>query len=122
MRGGEAMALGISAAFPLSMFVHASDPSDIKLHHLDGQATVILVDSVINSGKTIRQFVQHIRASHPRIRTVVVAGVVQAESVAELTTGWLDVAIAALRLSNNKFTGTGTTDTGNRLYNTTHLP
>lgn len=27
-----------------------------------------------------------------------------------------------LALSDNKFTGRGTTDTGNRLYNTTHLP
>jgi uracil phosphoribosyltransferase len=64
MRGGEAMALGVNEAFPLAMFVHASRPDDIMLHHLQGQLTVVLVDSVVNSGKTVVQFVQHVRNLH----------------------------------------------------------
>lgn len=126
MRGGEAMALGVNDAFPLAMFVHSSRPNDIKLHHLQGQRTLVLVDSVINSGKTVVEFVQHVRSLCATIHIVVVAGVVQAESIAKGSFTQLarreQLTIIALRLSDNKFTGTGTTDTGNRLFNTTHLP
>lgn len=126
MRGGEPMALGVSDAFPLAMFVHASDPVDLKHHHVQNQTTVVLVDSVVNSGKTIIQFVQHVRRLHATIRIVVVAGVVQAQCISQ---GVLDQALArhrnvslvTLRTSQTKFTGTKTTDTGNRLFNTTHL-
>ena len=129
MRGGEAMAFGVNDALPLATFVHASRLDDIKLHHLQGQRTVVLVDSVVNSGKTVVQFVQHIRNLQPTIRIVVVAGVIQAQSIGSggsltqaLTHHTETIALVALRLSNNKFTGRGTTDTGNRLFNTTHLP
>ncbi|KAH0544338.1 hypothetical protein FGG08_001479 [Glutinoglossum americanum] len=127
MRGGEAMALGVNEAIPLAMFVHASRPGDIMLHHLQGQHTVVLVDSVVNSGKTVVQFVQHIRNLHATIRIVVIAGVVQAQSVsggilAQALACHAGLGLVALRLSDNKFTGRGTTDTGNRLFNTTHLP
>lgn len=53
MRGGEPTAFGVSDAFPLAMFAHAGDAEDLKLHHLQGQLTVMLVDSVVNTGKTI---------------------------------------------------------------------
>ena len=126
MRGGEPMAFGVSDAFPLAMFVHASDPDDLKLHHLQGQLTVILVDSVVNTGKTIVQFVQHVRNLHATIRIVVVAGVVQAQCVSEDSLNHTlarhgNLHIITLRLSDTKFTGSGITDTGNRLFNTTRL-
>jgi len=125
MRGGEPMALGVNDAFPLAMLVHASCPDDILLHHLEGQRTIMLVDSVVNSGKTVVQFVEHVRNLHSTIRIVVIAGVAQAqflsgESPAQALAGH-ELSLVALRLSDNKFTGTGTTDTGNRLFNTTRL-
>ncbi|EPE34264.1 PRTase-like protein [Glarea lozoyensis ATCC 20868] len=126
MRGGEPMALGVSDAFPLAVFIHANHPDDIMLHHLQGQCNVVLVDSVVNSGKTVIQFVQHVRNLHATIRIVVVAGIIQAQSVSggSLTQalGQVGLSVIALRLSENKFTGRGATDTGNRLFNTTHLP
>lgn len=128
MRGGEAMALGVNDALPLAMFVHVSHPDDVKIHHLRDQRTVVLVDSVINSGNTAVQFVRKVRNLHPTIRIVIIAGVIQAQSVSRggLLTRELAnhamVNLVALRLSQNKFTGSGTTDTGNRLFNTTHLP
>ncbi|RDL36241.1 uncharacterized protein BP5553_06853 [Venustampulla echinocandica] len=127
MRGGEPMAFGVNDIFPLTMFVHASCPEDIKPHHLQGQSTVVLVDSVVNNGTTVVQFEQHVRKLNPTIRVVVVAGVVQAKSVSEgsLICGLArstKLDIIALRLSENKFTGRGTTDTGNHLFNTTHMP
>jgi uracil phosphoribosyltransferase len=127
MRGGEAMALGVNEAFPLAMFVHASHPDHIMLHHLQVQLTVVLVDSVVNGGKTVVQFVQHVRNLHATIRIVVITGVAQAQSVSggSLTQALAchaKLSLVALRLSDNKFTGRGTTDTGNHLFNTTHLP
>lgn len=126
MRGGEPLAFGINDAFPLAMFVHAKEPEDLKLPHLLDQETIILVDSVVNNGTPIRNFVRHVRSIRGTIRIVVVASVVQRESIDR--GGMLyDLAargsftIVTLRISENKFTGKGTTDTGNRLFNTTNL-
>ena len=76
MRDGEAMALGVNDAFPLAMFIHASHPNDIMLHHLQGQFILVLVDSVVNSGKTVVQFVNYVRNLDATIRIVVIAAVV----------------------------------------------
>jgi phosphoserine phosphatase/uracil phosphoribosyltransferase/adenylate kinase len=126
MRGGEAMAFGVNAAFPRAMFIHATSPSDLKAHHVDTQSTIILVDSVVNSGNTLMQFIERVRHLQADIRIVLVAGVVQAEVVMHthpLATHMRRhrASLVALRLSENKFTGTKGTDTGNRLFNTTHL-
>ncbi|ATY65610.1 uracil phosphoribosyltransferase [Cordyceps militaris] len=127
MRGGEPMAFGISRVFPRAMFLHAFGPEDIKHHHLENQKNLILVDSVVNSGKSIMDFLRHVaRLKQNLTRIVVVAGVVQKEAVADghaLRTEMEQhqVNMVALRVSDNKFTGTKTTDTGNRLFNTTHL-
>ncbi|KAF7198348.1 hypothetical protein HII31_00087 [Pseudocercospora fuligena] len=127
MRGGEPMAFGVNDAFPLASFLHASSPEDLKPEKLKERDTIILVDSVINSGKSIAEFVNNLRKHRIAARIVVVAGVVQQESVAENGTlskalsgfGVLDVV--ALRQSANKYTGVRGTDTGNRLFNTTNL-
>ena len=126
MRGGEPMALGVNDALPLAMFLHAKVSSDIKAKHVQSCNMIVLVDSVINSGKSILEFVQHIRHLHKTIRIVVVAGVIQAQCVsasmiAHELCRFRGLSFIALRLSDNKFTGKGTTDTGNRLFNTVHL-
>ncbi|KAF5723841.1 PRTase [Fusarium mundagurra] len=126
MRGGEPMAFGVSEVFPQAMFIHASSAEDVKMHHVQGQVNVILVDSVINSGKSVLDFIKRVVRLEPNINITVVAGVVQAEAIDE---GHLfakvmrrhGAGLVALRVSENKFTGTKTTDTGNRLFNTTHL-
>lgn len=110
MRGGEPMALEINAVFPRAMFIHATSAADIKGHHLDDQRTVILVDSVVNSGKTLMTFIEHVRGLHAHIRILVVAGVVQAEAVQESHAlaklmRRHSASIIVARLSENKFTG-----------------
>lgn len=126
MRGGESMAFGVSRAFPLAMFVHASEPSDLKIHHLQKQHNVLLVDSVVNSGKSVAEFIHHIRSLDATIRIIVIAGTVQAKSLleghfCEVFERDKNLSLVALRISDNKFTGSGGTDTGNRLFNTTHI-
>ena len=124
MRGGEPMAFGVSSAFPLAMFVHATKPTEIDTHHL--RHNVLLVDSVINSGKSVAEFIEHIRSLDATIRIIVVAGTVQAKSLSEgrfyqALERDANLSLVALRVSDNKFTGSGNTDTGNRLFNTTHI-
>ena len=126
MRGGKPMAYGVNDAFPLAMFVHAKDVNDLKPHHLEGQLTVILVDSIINTGKTVIEFVEHVRELHATIRIVIVAGVAQDKCLSESGlkqqfAHHVKLHLVALRLSETSFKGSGTTDTGNRLFNTTHL-
>jgi uracil phosphoribosyltransferase len=126
MRGGESMAFGLNEVLPLAMFLHASSPSDIKVDHVRGQKTVILVDSVVNTGRTLIHFVQKVHELELGVRIVVVAGVVQAEAVSKghPLTELIEqhgIHIGALRLSRNKFTGFKNTDTGHRLFRTTHM-
>ncbi|CBX98538.1 hypothetical protein IAQ61_007831 [Plenodomus lingam] len=127
MRGGDPMALGVNEAFPRASYVHVKVPEDLQSHHLDGQAQVILVDSVVNTGKSVIECIGAIRSHRPEIRIVIVAGVVQAQCLHrdsimyKALSADRRVDIVALRVSETKFTGSGTTDTGNRLFNTTHL-
>jgi orotate phosphoribosyltransferase len=86
-----------------------------------------VVDSVVNSGKAVVEFLQTIRNLDAKVRTVVVVGVVQAqcispESIAhEAFSICGNVSLVALRLSDTKFTSSGTTDTRNLLFNAAHL-
>lgn len=127
MRGGEPMAFGVNEAFPQASFVHAKHAADLKSEYLQDQETVVLVDSVVNSGKSVVEFVRHIRGLQAELQIVVVAGVVQEQAVLrgelyeQLYREGERLKIMALRLSKNKFTGKGGTDTGNRLFNTTQL-
>jgi uracil phosphoribosyltransferase len=127
MRGGDPMALGVSQAFPHARYVHAKVPQDLKIHHLEGQAQVLLVDSVVNTGKSVIECVDAIRFLSPDIRIIIVAGVVQAQCLYrnsvmyKALSAYGSIDVVALRVSDTKFTGSGTTDTGNRLFNTTHM-
>ncbi|EFE30654.1 uncharacterized protein ARB_02576 [Trichophyton benhamiae CBS 112371] len=127
MRAGEPMARGVWESFPKASFPHVKSPEDIKPHHVQGKVTIIIVDSVINSGKTVAEFLGRIQILHSTVRIVVVAGVFQAECISrraltqKLRYG-AKVTVVALRVSQNKYTGRGSTDTGNRLFNTTSLP
>jgi uracil phosphoribosyltransferase/phosphoserine phosphatase/adenylate kinase len=117
MGGGEPMAFGINDAFPLATFLHARSPDDIEPEHLQDNEAVVLVDSLINSGKTIMEFVQAIRKMHATIRIVVAAGIVQAEFMSggelEALGRYGNVSLIALQLSDN-ITSRSTPGMGNR--------
>ncbi|CBF78690.1 hypothetical protein AN7288.2 [Aspergillus nidulans FGSC A4] len=126
MRGGQSMASGIFKVFPKARLHDAKEPTDVKEEHLKGIVNVILVDSVINSGESMAQFVQRIREVDGAVRIIIVAGVIQDQAVKgcsqlRAVARSTELTVVALRLSANKYTGKGTTDTGNRLFNTTYL-
>ncbi|KAK3618183.1 hypothetical protein LTR56_024815 [Elasticomyces elasticus] len=111
MRGGEPMAFGVSEAFPPAMFVHALKMEDLGAGHLRDQSTVILVDAVINTGQSIVEFVERVRKLKLSIRIIVVAGVVQADTVKSGGTirklAWEgNLSVVALRVSENSYKAT----------------
>lgn len=124
MRAGEPMAFGVSEAFPAAIFVHANKPEDLREKHVKGRSTILLVDSVVNSGQTIVGFIEHVRKIDKTVRILVVAGVVQAKFFnkppVNVENDW-NIGFVAMCLSENEFRGQGQTDTGNRLFNTTQL-
>ncbi|ETI20763.1 hypothetical protein G647_07105 [Cladophialophora carrionii CBS 160.54] len=64
MRGSEPMALGVNDAFPLAALRPANHPEDITEKHLQMMRTIILVDSVVNSGRVVQpQVVDKIKSS-----------------------------------------------------------
>jgi uracil phosphoribosyltransferase len=126
MRGGEPMALGVNDILPIASFLYANRPDDLQPKHVVEMSTVILVDSVVNSGRTIIDFVSRLKNLCETVRIVVISGVVQNSAIGNIEGLKVvirggQVNLVALRLSENKFTGCGGTDTGNRLYNTTRL-
>lgn len=122
MRGGKPMASGANGVFPAASFLHACRPADVCRQHLEGKITVILLDSVINSSETVTNFLQHIRNLHATIRVVVLQekDISPTGSYSKLLRE-RPIEVVTLRLSRNQFTGRGSTDTANRLFNTTHL-
>ncbi|KAK5188522.1 hypothetical protein LTS03_011660 [Exophiala xenobiotica] len=118
MRGGEAMGFGVNDAFPLASFLQAKKPEDVTGDQLKDVSTVVLVDSVVNSGQTMVDFLQRVHHLEASVRIVMVAGVVQSQSVGKLekcqaALQHQNVCLIALRTSDNQFTGHGGTDTGN---------
>ena len=81
MRGGEPMAFGVARAMRSAAFAHAKEYGELNQELLESKKTIILVDSVINSGKSIVDFMVPLRKDWPHVRVTVVAGVVQAKAV-----------------------------------------
>ena len=116
LRAGYPAAHGIRQIFPESSFIMADKDFDpLKEDPAIADKTVIVVDSVINTGKSIRSILNkliELRCKHLIIATLLM------QSEAALTEEFPGVVIYALRVSNNKYKGIGGTDTGNRLFNT----
>ena len=120
------MALGINEAFLRASFLHAKKPDKVTFEHLVEMETVMLVGSVVNNGQTMMGFTRHVHDLVPATRILMFADVVQAQAVTRLQEFQVSlrhhhVSLVALRKSDNKYTGTGSTDTGHRLFNTVQL-
>ena len=121
MRGGEPMARGVFKVFTKAFYFHYFEGEDIqKLQVATTNRTVILVDSVINSGDSIRNLVNAMLPSECK-RIIVIAGVIQKNAATTLVEEYRYIRFFSLRVSSNEYKGRGANDTGNRLYGTTSL-
>lgn len=115
MRAGLYTAEGIRSVFTESQFfpIKEIDNNDVE------NKIIILVDAVINTGKSIEIAIEHLRKSKPR--KIFVATLIMQKETMLLSEKYSDIYFYALRVSENKYVGKGGTDTGNRLFNTTNL-
>lgn len=120
MKSGLYIAEGLRSVFKeSSIFLVNDDVPD--LNNIDlSEKTLLIADSVINTGKSIVRIIESIlKKGYMFKRIIVAASVVQEESIEILKDK--NIELYAVRISQNKYTGKGNTDTGNRLYNTIFL-
>jgi uracil phosphoribosyltransferase len=126
MRGGEPMARGVYQRLPKASFIHFYEELPPRAEELMTTRTqnVILVDSVINKGDSMRRALDYLartifEARCTRVlRIYVITGVMQQTAYDTLPLEYPRVCFSTLRVSKNQYTGKGGTDTGNRLFGT----
>lgn len=126
--GGEPMARGVMSIFPDARFVHANEPKDVELKHIQGIETIIFVASAIDTDKTVVKFIEHIYDNLKfRGQKFVVTGVADCDAVGKNGLGGTmakdllkfgKVDFIALHISNAPLKGKGAFDTCARLFNT----
>ena len=114
MRAGLYAAEGIRSVFSDSHFI-VNDEITTNTYDFTNQ-TIIVVDAVINTGKSIEEVLQTLLTFNVN-KIIIVTLILQREAL-QLTKKYPVVSFYALRISENKYVGTKETDTGNRLFNT----
>ncbi|WMX17173.1 uracil phosphoribosyltransferase [Aureispira sp. CCB-E] len=114
MRAGLYAAEGIRSVIKDSQFAPYSKEEEEKLS-LENK-TIILVDSVINTGKSILKIIDSLNKKS--IKKIIVATLILQKDALGLFEKYESISLYSLRVSENKYTGKGGTDTGNRLFNT----
>lgn len=117
MRAGLYAAEGLRSVFSDSGFVLYNSPEDLELN-LNGKI-IIVIDSVINTGKSIERVVTELKLKSPA--KIIVATLVMQQEATKLADQYREIDFYALRISTNKYVGKGATDTGSRLFNTTNI-
>ncbi|MCA9546375.1 MAG: hypothetical protein KC613_18345 [Myxococcales bacterium] len=118
MRGGLFLAEGLWASLPGSALVPwGGDPGALEGVPVRGRA-VFVVDSVINSGRSIDRVLERLLPQAPG-PVGVVALVAHADGLRHCVHRWPTVDFTVARVSQRSYVGRGGTDTGARLFGTT---
>jgi uracil phosphoribosyltransferase len=117
MRAGLFVAEGIWSRFPgSSLALHGYRTPLGSLPAKD--RSLVIVDSVINTGKTIREMICATKSLQPA-NIVVAALVAYRPNLEMLLNEFPDVHFHIARISDRSYIGRGSTDTGARLFGTT---
>jgi uracil phosphoribosyltransferase len=117
MRAGLFVAEGIWAAVPGSSLVLHNAESELKTLPALGR-TVVVVDSVINTGRSIRGVLKSVNTYQPS-KIKVAALVAYRANLEILINEFPSVDFHVARISDRSYVGKGSTDTGSRLFCTT---
>ena len=123
------MSRGVFECFPSAKLIHYHNEEESNCHLSKALLSksiseVIVVDSVVNEGKSVRNMIRHIQqliannSSTVPPRIYVFAAVIQKDASLMLPIEFPHVRFLALRVSDNKYKGHGIIDTGNRLFET----
>lgn len=116
MRAGLFVAEGLWERLPGASLVPLESEARLELPAVG--RTVVVVDAVINTGRTLRAIlnvVQDLGAEKISVATLVG----YRPTVVELAKTFPEVDFIAARLSERSYVGRGSTDTGGRLFGTT---
>ncbi len=117
MRAGLFVAEGIWTSLPGSALVHYSEGSNLHESPTGGRP-VVIVDSVINTGRSIRDVLKAVVNLQPS--NLSVAALVAYRPTLEILVGeFPSVDFHIARISDRSYVGQGSTDTGARLFGTT---
>lgn len=117
MRAGLYAAEGIRSAFSESVFILENSDIERLCEKYDFEnKTIIIVDSVINTGKSILKVIQNIE--NRKCKKMIVVTLIMQKEALQFVEKYPNISFYALRISENKYVGKGGTDTGNRLFNT----
>lgn len=114
MRAGLYVAEGLRSIFSKCQFLLGENFETDKINL--NNKIVIVADAVINTGRSIERIIQQLQDTNVK-RVFIVTLVMQKEAMF-LSDKYPNIFFYALRVSDNKYVGKGTTDTGNRLFNT----
>lgn len=118
-RGGRFFGDGLYSAFGGVFYPY--NPSKDEMPDVSEHSFVIIVDSVINTGRSILSAIESIKRDNPKIEIIIAANVIQRNALDKL----MQCKVFSIRVSDNYFIGkkqavqTGNTgpDTADRLYN-----
>ena len=116
MRAGLFVAEGVWERLPGAALVPLSHGARLELPAAG--RTVIVVDAVINTGRSLCAVLDRVRELGAS-KTFAVALVGYRPTVVDLVEQRLDVEFVTARLSERSYVGRGATDTGGRLFGTT---
>ncbi len=117
-RGGRFFGDGVYTGFGGTFYSY--DPKNDELPDIQ-QGIAVIVDSVINTGKSILSMIDNFKQSNPDIEIVIVTNVIQENAINLLQ----DYKVFAIRTSSNSFVGSRQAtqmngkgpDTADRLFN-----
>lgn len=121
MRAGLYVADGVREVLQRAPILHVSPARGLGLSEAQLAAfddlrvrTAVLIDSVVNTGASLEPVLAQLAE---RAQRVFVLSLVSPTSTAErLVAAWPEVQFLFARVSTNQYVGTGSTDTGNRLF------
>ncbi len=118
MRAGLFVAEGIwSCLHGAALLPWDGQPGALLAAPIEGRP-VIVVDSVINTGRSINQTMELLGDLQPRWISVA-ALVANSAGLNSCLSRWPEVDFAIARVSSRSYVGRGSTDTGARLFGTT---
>lgn len=116
MRAGLYVALGVRSIFEddKHVFLLSNSEEDLALEYINDKH-VIIIDSVINTGQSIRKYLDYCTNAKS---LSVLSIVVQDKFVDIANLHYPEVKFYISRISSNYYVGSGGIDTGNRLFGT----
>lgn len=123
LRAGLYVTEGVREVLTRAPLLHASPKRGAGLSQTElaelmrtSAHTAVLIDSVVNTGSTLEPVLKQL--AQQGLRVFVLALVGPTTTAARLATDWPGVRFLFARTSENQYVGSGSTDTGNRLFGT----